>query len=113
MVEPTQAEMQEFWEKCGLKKPPQSCKEKDHMQVPMGKEDYGDYYCIPVPVDLNNLFKYAVPKLGRGWGIRFGDTYDKEFYCGVGRMGESGDATFNKDPALALFWAIKEALNEK
>ncbi len=68
---------------------------------------------IPI-IDLNNLFKYAVPKLYKDkewlYSIKFTYNYpnggvtceittEKYLYMGQG-----------KDPALALFWAIHEVI---
>ncbi|KKN09105.1 hypothetical protein LCGC14_1050160, partial [marine sediment metagenome] len=66
--------------------------------------NYRDY----PPIDLNNLFKYAVPKLVDIEG-RHRTTLILENWA--------LEVVYKGDPALALFWAIypilKEANNEK
>ena len=64
------------------------------------------------PIDLNNLFKYAVPKLD---GLTL-TTYYKADYgidgfcaCVDSKTNTSGDHD-HEDPALALFWAIYEVM---
>lgn len=67
-------------------------------------------------LDLNNLFKYAVPKLGekKYYAELY---YDIPIYVATIWRHEGGKATVerSKDPVLALFWAIwqvMEALND-
>ena len=89
-MQPTEEQLKKFWEKCGFKQ-----------HTPIGyRYIYPDYRIAPLPpIDLNNLFKYAVPKLTKpeltyvlnDWNIRM--------------------LLFGQDPALALFWALYEVLN--
>jgi len=103
MKEPTREQLREFWEWCGFEL-------VAGVAVP--------YWLYPdgrpitrsddVPrLDLNNLFKWAVPKLTgchlyahREKGIRMWTSYVN---------GETIEAT-DDDPALALFWAIWEVI---
>jgi len=112
MSEPTKAEEKWFWGQCGFKKAEPSYK--------WGIDDSGWGWLFPSgnrfkelpPIDLNNLFKYAVPFLderydevqwllvftkGIGWEVSI---YAEEW------IGEAKD----KDLALALFGAIYKAL---
>ena len=82
---PTEAQIKEFWEWCGY--------------------NWVTYAMGEVPsLDLNNLFKYAVPKitdytLGKHFpGGCYAEVYkDTKYHRGY---------SIDKDPALALFWAI-------
>lgn len=118
--QPTKEQVRKFWEKCGFKPQPNA---------------WGDTYwlypdklrttALP-PIDLNNLFKYAVPKminfhsmghpftvsLISGWGEWSGD-----YGCEItnptnwkeGCHSSRYSLAFNQDPALALFWACYQA----
>lgn len=96
MKEPTEAQVKEFWGKCGVKKPP--C---DRVGGCMKKIDSAfscecDKWEYPL-IDPNNLFKYAVPKLSKGerWVALF------HFIVSIDN---------DKDPALALFREIWEVI---
>ena len=102
MNKPTEEQIKEFWEWCGLQPP--KCDIPNHMVVPPF------WHCRPVELDLNNLFKYAVPKA-------------VDIICSKNKLnrwnGYEGLFSFwmwqirnpdSDDYALALFWAIKESL---
>jgi len=109
--EPTEAQIKEFWERCGFKEVLSRTEEwrfaefktTNHWwEAPNG----GRFKEVP-PINLNNLFKYAVPKLDiekinlypatkNRWGCYFDEWYQ--------------DHNVAETPALALFWAIKEAM---
>ena len=102
MNEPTDGEVKEFWELCGLSK-----RGGYWWQSPDGKHHLTANN--PPPINLNSLFKYAVPKLGY-WLI------SAERYSRVGAVAQYEGKTatfFNEDPAIALFWAIYEVLKSK
>ena len=121
MKEPTEEEVKRLWEWCGLKE--MEC----HTELMIGGNDSGVAWFYPEatnsyiflsfnvpPIDLNNLFKWAVPKVNSlGWGVGlmpcgpitnplwYGDTFNiwKEVH-----YRESNPKM--DDPALALFWAL-------
>jgi len=111
MKEPTQEQLKEFWEWCGFGL---SCYgmgvawhiyNKDLYSVV--EDDQEPYEALP-PIDLNNLFKYTVPKLEECHLI----TFKQGKYFAIAKLkGRVTDAT-NDDPALALFWAIYEIIKE-
>jgi len=107
MTEPNKEQIREFWEWCEFKLQPNV--------ISLGTIDWPDYVWhdsegnprpdegLP-PIDLNNLFKYAVPKLKH---------YELNNYWGEGKHTgwagiEGGSYHFGRDetPKLALFWAI-------
>ena len=107
---PTKEEIRRLWAKCGFKF---LKKEEDS-----GVWDYGlDIYAypdgavLPLPdIDLNNLFKYAVPKI-----TELGFTVNiviKKDYNGCFLAHESGTVYGAEDENLedALFWAINSVL---
>jgi hypothetical protein len=110
--QPTQEQIQKFWEWCGRF---QSKDQKDTgwWIYPNGEIIHG----LPV-IDLNNLFKYAVPKLKFPY-----IDFDLSFTDGSALVSvqEYSDKASDlgrveakaKDPALALFWAINEVTKEK
>lgn len=103
-MEPTQEQIKKFWERCGFV--------RGSWSGWFEPKEYGGNY-IPdnlLKLDLNNLFKYAMPKLpyilvadfAEGawcWFIRGCD--------GAPDMSEGCD----EDPALALFWAIYKVID--
>jgi len=95
-MEPTWEQIKEFWEKIGL---PYSgygnAKREKAKNLP--------------PIDLNNLFKYAVPKVidNNDYFRLFYDRSNQRWDCQAGL-----NLTSHKDPTLALFWAISEVLKE-
>ena len=96
MKEPRQEQIKEFWEWCGIDI------EKFVDGVPLERIGEGRY--LAHPIDLNNLFKYAMPKV-TDWEI--GKHFPGGYYVLVylNTKYNKGYAV-NKDPALALFWAI-------
>lgn len=89
MSEPTQEQIKEFWEWCGFR-----YKESDGPLACYWETSNGRTWGYKLPrVDLNNLFKYAVPKLDQS---RYYKALSSIFYY---------DA-IKDDPALALFWAL-------
>lgn len=123
MREPTKAKVKDFWELCGFTLEEISSLKSDEPYFVLHEPDgeQWDYWIgsswdteIPVwklypPIDLNNLFEYAVPKLIKVliannkkltiWGAR-----KRVFELWI----ESN--ILEKDPALALFWACYKAM---
>lgn len=116
LTTPTKEEIQKFWEWCGFsyEKPICDCGLclKNCYIAPDAKKrylhnNYLEHTCLP-PLDLNNLFKYAVPKL-----LYANIIYSKEQGCYTSEVSlKFADVHMwaGKDPALALFWAIMEAI---
>jgi hypothetical protein len=116
-MEPSKEQIKEFWEWCGFKK----------LDNPTADVKWA--YCYPdgnlysfksfPPIDLNNLFKWAVPKLinkdGQG-GVAFRQ-YPDGLMCVIALESQTGFDEHkifraDKDPALALFWAIYKVIKE-
>ncbi len=102
MDKPIEARIKEFWEGYGVHHYPDcECIRVKGCCWGISEETYGkngNWHFVLPPIDLNNLFKYAVPFLmSSGDG---GELYKvlkqwiKAVVCGC------------KDPALALFWAL-------
>ena len=101
MDRPTEKQIREFWGWCGFKeilsKTEQwrfaEFKTTNHWwEAPSGRR-----YKDAPPIDLNNLFKYAVPKAHTILG-------DKEFFKLLVRW--CMEVITEGDDALALFWAL-------
>ncbi len=134
MNKPTDEQVKEFWEKCGFKwvnKPTYF-----HGYMMHGGVQKDGYWKYPKeagknshlpPIDLNNLFKYAVPKskFDTLWIINNLDSPVPSIdYCAGFSRGKVNDVVcwskelpieeclspIDKDPALALFWAIYEVI---
>ena len=99
-MKPTEEEIKRVWQWCGLwyEQPywmHKNCEEGNCCF-------YGEYYQeLLKSINLNNLFKYAVPKAKLQLGQR-----------GLRRLlQEWGERIIlNDDPALALFWAIYKVI---
>jgi len=97
MDKPTKQEIKEFWEKYADNC--ESFNQDKHRHYRFGNEYYED----EPPIDLNNLFKYAVPKLKAvypNWRV--------VLHAWVIEL--TGDC--DKD-TLALFWALDKVKEMK
>lgn len=115
-MKPTDEQKKELLEWCGftLRCPP----ERDAYK--RGIWNYPDGMTGDVELDLNNLFKYAVPKLaegGRFLAMIMATPNKKLVYRYIVNMVNDdmdiGIEKQSEDPALALFWAIWEVMGEK
>ncbi len=122
-MKPTDEQIKEFWEWCGW-----SIYQdigRWHSIRPDGTRYMGttDEKFLPLlfePLDLNNLFKYAVPKLFEmGYWIKTShqhSMYDvvDSHSAEVGQHKFTGGGKFScqENPALALFWAIWEVIKD-
>jgi hypothetical protein len=91
--QPTKEEIQKFWEWCGL------------VKNPWTSHWFCNHIEIELTLDLNNLFKYAVPNLKK--------TYYSKYNIVISLISDWATSILydnDKDPALALFWAIMEAI---
>lgn len=107
--DPTEAQIREFWKRCGLR-----CLEPYWIDEDKDIAFYGETKSeLIASLDLNNLFKYAVPKL-HAWTM--GSCPDGDI-CAVAVIKVGGDyhrgEACSADPALALFWSIWEVIHEK
>ena len=106
----------EFWERCGFKWSTDTMgdwKDCTYWHNPPDTEEWGATW-LP-EIDLNNLFKYAVPKLSYLSldGFWNGDENCFNYAATVGTPeGEYKEHEYYKDPALALFWAIWEVIKK-
>ena len=102
MSEPTQEQRKKLWEKCGFR----------HQVEDWYEEPNGDIVQLP-PIDLNNLFKYAVPN------FKYCDLTKPEhkgfngMWLSQVRDDKGSYHAEDKDPALALFHACDKAREEK
>jgi len=117
MEQPTEAQIKEFWEWCGWEIVEDTGRGWYSID-PITKTRYmgtSDPICLNllyIPIDLNNLFKYAVPKL-RYANIQYSDQYPDVVpaYSATASIQFGDNHTWaDSDPAIALFWAIWEAV---
>jgi hypothetical protein len=105
--QPTEAEKKEFWEWCGIEQ-----MQNNSPTVGADMTLIGDKMLLrELPaLDLNNLFKYAVPKLAytRLHYSAFMNEFAAEVYKDMGGIGYM---KHGQDPAPALFWAIMEVIH--
>ena len=100
---PTTEQIQWFWEQIGWK----FTLDGKFWRVSPEASGWGTLQSLPT-LDLNNLFKYAVPRVDVLQVILQPET-DGTWYCGLCVDSDLYEAT-DKDSALALFWAIHKAL---
>lgn len=112
-MKPTEEQIKEFWEWCGW-----HIKEEASYSSFFGSNQVTIYYMSPdgvgeeslPPIDLNSLFKYAVPKF-------FEECGEVELATVLDRWIEDilrGITSYDyKEVALALFWALYKVMEEK
>lgn len=98
MEQPTEKQIQWFWGKCEVKR--------------QNTSEYGRMPSFNYPkIDLDNLFKYAVPKID---GIAILSRPEiPDIYAAQVRICNEYFDSKDKDPVLALFWAIYKAFGGK
>ena len=119
MTEPTQEQIKEFWEWCGLR---YECYDTPAFPNMGGawidtddKLTNTEDPCEPPPIDLNSLFKYAVPFVqDKGYMIELYSYehkgYKVKVYNIIGQVDIPIVITKDDDPALALFWALYKVM---
>ncbi len=101
MKKPTQEQIEEFWGWCEVGKINYSGNDDPHLLSDF-RQDFP-------PMDLDNILKYAVPKLeGCSVSLNIAPSGDIFWNAKARSEGDSYYATTAGDPALALFWAIWE-----
>jgi len=106
-----QQELQEFWEWCGFYRwnSPNDYIARNWWHNP--DPNNNDSHSLP-PIDLNSLFRYAVPKVDNVRLIMNVAPSGDVFWNGeVEYSGSEGKVT-HEDPALALYQAIQKARRE-
>ena len=110
-MKPTDVQVKKFWERCGFIYKPDWEKCWKYPNSPHHQST------ATLKITLNNLFKYAVPKLleKEGYYFELRSPYKDMPYCAViGKHNEYEAWTLhsseNEDPALALFYALQEAM---
>ena len=104
MKQPTREQIKEFWEWCGL------VSFKDRLGVVY--EYDRKLHKSPPDLDLNNLFKYAVPKLDNIKLVKNVAPSGDVFWNGTAEYIPNVKVVTHEDPALALFWAIWEVIKK-
>ena len=114
-MKPTEEQTKRLWERCRLRK------DGNFWYDPKGKQLSEEL----LPLDLNNLFRWAMPKLDHKYAyVLMQDSIcheDEEFWaCEIYKScllswqtGERIVTVDDKDPALALFWAIYKVMEGK
>jgi len=101
MNEPNEEQIKRFWEYWGF------TETHNGHGVPVVVANTGEWLSKYPPIDLNNLFLYAVPKLDYAEVGVDAVHRDMEDYANAEAVLD-GQPYYgkHKDPALALFWAI-------
>ena len=115
--EPTESEQRMLWEWCRAR-----CQKCDKLIKVKPQRIQSDCCCysFELDLDLNNLFKYAVPKMKLlhpelNLSIVFvWDRYKEHCLADITYYGSRtlGYSNNSKNPALALFWAIYSVIKE-
>jgi len=119
-MKPTEEQIKKFWEKIATAVERYNNDRHRHYYFGndiLGKYIREDWSEDEPPIDLNNLFKYAVPKL-YSCSLSLQDLYpslsQETHWCAGVSLGENNLTTeaYHKDPSLALFWAIWKVIEE-
>ena len=106
-MKPTQEQVEKFWRWCGFED-----KWEDTRRLYLVQWQYPDGQKrakLPT-LNLNSFFKWAVPKLAMYEVNSYnqGDCHDA--WVALDSDGKTWTAACDKDPALALFWAIYKVM---
>ena len=114
MAEPTQEQVKEFWEWCGFEYKHEEIVDASASKVFITTSYFNGVETQIPDIDLNNLFKWAVPKLKdiEITKSRHSPEWNVAVSTGEPILGEFAQSD-NKDPALALFWAIWEVIHNE
>ena len=112
MKEPTDGQIKEFWEWCGLRYESYNTPAFPYQG---GAWVYADgIYANPdepmeLPsIDLNSLFEYAVPRVC--FGVDLEMCPNDKWRAGIKLISDGIKYAKGDTPALALFWAIYEVI---
>jgi hypothetical protein len=101
--QPTQEQLQRFWIWCGLKEVHPSSM-YNHTKYSLDGLPFDE---LPI-LDLNNIFKYAVPKIAFKEDLLI--DWIESLY-NVSKV--NPDNQIEQDPALSLFWKFMEVIDGK
>ena len=106
-MEPSDEQIREFWKGCGFRI--QGVADfPGVVRTNYWVDSNGTPTDLP-PIDLNSLFKYAVPKVSR---YRLEDDWSRiAKHFAYAEMGEKSGQAWDDDPAQALFQVIWEVLH--
>lgn len=126
---PSKEQVRKFWEWCGLQIELVWASESydfpgynfyskknefTNYHIPAFKDEFGEWQEVP-ELDLNNIFKYAVPKLLPKYSLELITWNEGRYKVIINKAVKGWAETFTtrvgNDPALALFWAIMEIIN--
>jgi len=102
--EPTQEQIKEFWERCGWEIQTREIKDASGQVCHPISSWFGGVETASPDIDLNSLFKYAVPKAREDL---FEDAFIRKMW-GWMELVLDGD-----DPALALLWSLWQVKEEQ
>jgi len=105
-MKPTEKEIKEFWEWCGF------TTTLDGHGVTQTVAPNGAWLSRLPDLDLNNLFKWAVPKIKGLVKLSKSDNHT-DYIATVSdyELNQEGKIA-NPDPALTLFWAIHKVIED-
>ena len=121
MDEPTEAQIREFWEWCGFIFHDYIVYEYEHrdtrVEDPYWENPQGHEVLALPKLDINNLFKYAIPKLYQnGYYYEILQWNEGQHKAIINRRtaewAETYSSFVNIDPTLALFWAIYSLIDK-
>jgi len=116
MNEPTEEQKKRLWEWCGFARYERQDPHWKDMRWVLVYPDKSWSFDEEnwLPIDLNNLFKWAVPKLDYAEiSYDSAEGIPQTYFATVVLEGKGYTAGDTTDPALALFWAIYKVMEEK
>ena len=116
--EPTQEQAKEFWEWCGFV----GVRHNDMPYTTKYLVHNGQKFHKCPPIDLSNLFKYAVPRVPKFSSVELYQElglWEAVVWVNCKKTHQDTSVTYkelfkgkDEDPAIALFWALWAVIKE-
>ena len=122
-MKPTEEQQEKLWKWCGWRRVPEGkkafhyerCQKVMNWYAPDNQER--SYKSLP-PIDLNNLFKWAVPKwiktFPHSGGCQVAYRIETPLFVSLSKADSKNNlGNLDEEFALALFWAINNIFNKE
>jgi hypothetical protein len=115
--EPTEKQLKKFWEWCGFKITKQKVLSANHTYVVCTSSWFNGVEQSLPDLDLNNIFKYAVPKIKHFMLCDWREQFSCNVYTHTSDIPEEDICerypAVEDTPVLAFFWATEPLWNKE